>query len=383
VQALGAAAVWLSVLALWNRVLRFKGVGLVTCVLVGAAAGALVWRILSWFSWNALMISPMVHDRYPNVSIYANGDVFGLFDDRLFLAFVAQPALFPLVLVPFWLLSLLPGRQEGRWQFPWPAALLFSVPFVLRWVTSGQSTGVIIAEPARYLIPVAGVVAVSVALGAEQVRRLLEPCKRVQLAVSVALLLVLLSPIVTHARFYTDTRHNPQNDFLFTRAALGLVETGATVLVPDHCVYDADSGKTIRVDSVVNRTSHLMASLPWVLGRDVKVTGMSNADRDPALADATVYVLSNLDCYHVPRWHLVHPFCQMVQERFRERLVRSVTVPNRRYSGVGIHYLGPVGDRLNLGLYRLAPDDIREFQRFVRDRHDLVGCLPGGIERSD
>ena len=238
-------------------------------------------------------------------------------------------------------------------------------------LTSYVQTGALLHEGLRYQVPMLGLLAVAVGLGADHLARLLDRLPAAPWPGTLIAALALASPLVTHAAVYRDVIHNPQNEYRFLSAELRALPDGATVLLPDHLVrYDrrGDEWRTTEVAKLF-RARDLLYGLAYLNRQALEVESLgawlARAPAPPAAASAgwrpgpagpgPVFFYQGLDCYRVQRPNSFAPVCRAVHEA-AGGAPPSARFPNRAVTAVLAETIGIRVETVELALIPLPPE---------------------------
>ncbi len=340
---------------------------------VSLAAVMLLVSTIKHYPGNPLSPQLFTFADTPHTVYYGNAEKIptGFLTGSLF-SFIASPALFPLLMIPLWIFSLWPKRTPEKTTLSVVAILLFSLPFFNKALTSFLQTGIVMAEPARYLLPTSPLIAASIGLGAWNVRERFSG--RAGQAVTVVLVAVLLSPLWTNRELLADTRHNPQNQYDFVRKAVDLLPDRAMLLYPSHCIDSTYFDKISRVDDVIDRSVDLIRGVSFFERKEPTLMDWQRFEKEAIPDGSDVYFLRTAGCAYVLSPAAEHPYCQAVNNLSGHSVLLTATVPNRKYSGSEILDVATNVDSLTFSLVRLDTEAARKLQRFVREHREVLGC---------
>lgn len=260
---------------------------------------------------------------------------------------------------PFWLvaiafMALAPGSR--RPAIPPVAPGLILLPLLGHLITRHFATGILPMEGLRHHAMWVGLVGSAIGLGAF---RFYEFFKKKFILVIEAVALLL--PLWTHKAYFTDTRYNTQQEFLFLREGIQKIADGAVVLYPDDLASGPDG---IREISDYTRTRDLVLGLAFAEGRDFKVMGAIRYLKDPIPPPGPVFFVALTEC--------MSGLETCIEARHFGVSITEKSVKNRLYSAMTSTLIASF-DEVKMAIYELPEKAFEALrQRLLRSDLSLI-----------
>lgn len=355
-------------LILHPRLRRSTGLRL---MLLGAASWASISAILQVareYPGSALWAKASHVPEFPFTTFYSNMSL-GRFDsfDTIHPWF-EEPALVPLLLLPFLFLAFVTPRDLPSRRSWLMAPVLIGIALVAQKMTSFIATGIVMAEGLRLHVAYVGLVAAAIGIGAARLVEALDlPAVGRGMVVGLVAALVL-SPVLTHRAFYSDTRHNPQEEFLFLRDSMAQVPQGATLLFADDRLDLRADGLGHAEISTIFRAEHLIRALAWTQGKQIKIQGLRDYLSQPLRRPGPTYIFLGLDCHRSPNHRTENPSCAHARALAPGERVATRAITNRLYSSQSMLTAGITIPEIELALLALDDTALEALEARVRGR---------------
>ncbi len=321
---------------------------------------------VAWVTWpNSPWVPQAVRpDALPFYELHVTWPFGQQPDERLFPKWLLGLGVFPLPFLLAWLASVVPSRSLPAARHAPMAVFLALLPWFGHYLTREVGTGIAPLEGLRHHVLFAGVVSVSVGLGAFRVAGGLAGRIRVPAVAWGAAGLVLLSPLGTHRSCYADTDFDSQREFRFVRDAVTRLPDRALILVPGDVVdFGPDAKIPPREIHRVFRTRDLWVGTAWPAGRQVEVESVQDAARQGVPSNVPLYFYQGLECYRAVHPDTFLPSCRVASDVLGGRAVASASFPNRPYSAQSAERIGIRVPGVDLALFPMDAGDLHEIGR--------------------
>jgi|GEM_PF-6211678 len=240
---------------------------------------------------------------------------------------LVDPNLYPIFFI--FLAPFAPFGSKHEPRFQACAALLFLLHLSIHLMAlyAGGSSGEIIADGARYVVPSAGLFAVCVGLGGSFFASFLP---KARIAFSFMALL-LLSPLFTHSHILSDMDFNEQRRYRFIKESLGTLPERTFLMLPDHEVPADGVAETAGPAMFASRSTALFGLLHYVYGKPTQFDGARNGVERARQFQGSIVFFYDLDCY---RTHdgTPDPLCERLRHLPGANVLASARFKNRPYT---------------------------------------------------
>lgn len=260
----------------------------------------------------------------------------------------------PPILIALGLLGLLPYRNSPM-VLRAIAPTLVCLPVFGHYLTDFISTGMFPVDGFRHHAMWIGPVGCSIGLGGHALVEIVRGKPAVRVAIISAVIAILMSPLITHWSFMTDTLRNTQQEYLFARPVIANMEDESVVLYADD--YGDWLGASGPV-SMMTRSHDLIEGLAFLEGKKVRAMALRDFFSN-AHATGPVYFYQGAECAARLR------SCSEVRKVASNAPIAVARIPNRMLANWVLPLLDNVPE-IELAFILLNPDEIEALRERLR-----------------